>query len=155
MFDLFKNVKIKCIKKILLAVFFASLGWGFPVIASASYTQSIPNWSDVYIFPVSIINYTPLNLEPTGNGQCVDFVKANGFEDFRGNAYQWVKYINTDKPSIGDVVVLSESKYGHLALIVGFDKGIMVAEQNYRGLYIVSTRSIDWGYDKIVGFIRK
>ena len=117
-------------------------------------TESIPNWRDVYVFATST-HYEIPKLKPTPNGQCVEFIKVNGFEGYRGNAQEWAKYINTDKPSIGDVVVLNEGRWGHLALITGFDTGIIVTEQNYKGLYIVSTRSIEWNYKGIVGFITK
>lgn len=134
-----------------------ALSWGLPVIASAPNPSLISTWQDIYVFATNQPHYDipKFNLKPTGSGQCVDFVKANGYEEYRGNARDWVKYINTDKPNIGGVVVLNESKFGHLALIIGFDTGIVVAEQNYKGLYIVSTRSIDWDYDRIVGFIKK
>ena len=129
----------------------------FPAFADTPKTQPTPIWQDMFVFATNQPHYDipKFNLKPTGNGSCVDLIKANGYGEYRGNAYEWAKYINTDKPSIGDVVVLKEGRFGHLALIVGFDKGIMVAEQNYRGLYIVSTRSIDWDYKRIMGFITK
>ena len=135
-----------------------SLGWGInPVMAFAPYTQSIPNLADAYILPVVITHYDipKFNLRPTGNGQCVDFIKANGFGKYRGNAHEWAKYINTDKPNIGGVVVLDEGRYGHLALVIGIENGIQLAEQNFEGLYQVSYRTISPDYEKIVGFIRK
>ena len=134
-----------------------ALSWGFPVIASAPNPFSISTWQDIFVIATNQPHYDipKFNLKSTGAGTCVDLIKVNGYGEYRGNARDWAKYINTDKPSIGDVVVLKESFYGHLALITGFDKGIMITEQNYRGLYIVSTRSIDWDYDRIVGFITK
>ena len=135
MFDLFKNGKIRCIKKLFLAVFFASLGWGIPVTASAPNTQSIPNWSDVYIFPVSIINYTPLNLEPTDFDptSCISFAKSVlGYPQWIkwGNAKEIVP--NSDEPSIGTVVILDEGKFGHVAVVIDFTRDeITIIEANW------------------------
>ena len=101
-----------------------ALSWGLPVIASAPNPSLISTWQDIYVFATNQPHYDipKFNLKPTGNGQCTDFIKVNGYEEYRGNAKDWSKYINTDKPSIGGVVVLNEGKFGHLALVVGFDK---------------------------------
>ena len=90
---------------------------------------------------------------PAGNGQCVAFLKANGFEGFKGNAHKWKKYINSDIGWVGSAVLLDEGKFQHLALIIGTEDGYNLVEQNYEGLYIVSERTIPFNYPRIVGFI--
>lgn len=131
-----------------------SLSWGFPVTASAPNTESIPDWKDNYVFATTYYDIPKFNLKPTGNGACVDFIKVNGYKEYRGNARDWVKYINTDKPSIGGVVILNESKYGHLGLIIGIKDGIQIAEQNYKELYQINYRTIPTDYLRIIGFIK-
>ena len=91
---------------------------------------------------------------PVGNYQCVDFVKAHGFSHLRGNAHVWIQYVNSDIPTIGGVVILNESKLGHLALILNYDEQLIyIVEQNYLGLGIVSYRQIERDYSKINGYI--
>ena len=114
-----------------------------------------PQFSDVYVVATSptTLKIAPERYEPVGDGQCVAFVQAHGFEGFRGNAYQWKKYINSDIGWAGSAVLLDEGKYQHLALIVGTNEGYNLIEQNYEGLYVVSERTIPFDYGKIVGFI--
>jgi surface antigen len=90
-----------------------------------------------------------------GNGQCVAFVQAHGFHDYRGDAYQWKKYATSEIGWLGDAVLLDEGPFMHLALIAGINDGYQLVEQNYIGEYIISTRSIPFDYGRIVGFIPK
>lgn len=93
---------------------------------------------------------------PVGNGQCVDFVKYNGFEAYSGDAYKWVKYVDKEAFGFpGDAILLDEGPYQHLVLIIGNEGGYNLVEQNYEGLYIVSYRTIPFNYSKIVGIIPK
>ena|SRR3990167_8186424 len=92
---------------------------------------------------------------PTGNGQCVDFVKNNGFSGYSGNAYEWAKYVNSEIGWPGYAVLLDEGPYQHLALIIEIrEDGYYIVEQNFIGLYIVSYRTIAFDYTRIEGFIR-
>lgn len=101
-------------------------------------------------------------FKPVGSGQCVDFVQANGYGHLNGNAWEWVKYINSSFGWIGSAVVLNEGK-GHVALIIGTDGGYNLAEQNVEGLPPEETsknpkvnyRTIPFNHDKILGFIFK
>jgi len=112
---------------------------------------SYPYITEAYVYAVNTITDF---YKPVGNGQCVDFIKAHGYEKYNGNAKQWIDYINADKPEVGGVVVLSESRLGHLALIKGVTKeGVEVVEQNYEGLYKVTERIIPFSYEKIIGYI--
>lgn len=90
---------------------------------------------------------------PTKDGYCVSFIKEHGFEAFKGNAYEWSKYINSDIGWIGSAVLLDEGPYQHLALIIGTEGGYNLVEQNYEGLYIITYRTIPFDYPKIVGFV--
>jgi len=91
---------------------------------------------------------------PVGDGQCVAFVQAHGFSKYRGNAYQWAKYINTPTPMVGDAVVFKQGKYGHVALITAVkSSSIQIVEQNYYGLYIIDHREISLSDRSIVGFV--
>ena len=154
MLDLLKNDKIRCIKKLFLAVFFASLGWGIPVTASAPNTQSIPNWSDIYIFPVSIINYTKINLEPTGFNpySCISFAKSvlGHSQSKWGNASEITP--NSDEPSIGAVVLLDEGKFGHIGVVIDFTRTeITITEANWIP-GIVTERTLKRNNPKIRGY---
>lgn len=96
----------------------------------------------------------PIKYEPVGNGQCVALVQAHGYSEYSGNANEWVKYINSNKPKIGNVVVLTEGYYGHVAIVVEVgDDWVKIVEQNYEGLGVVSYRTISMDYVNIVGYI--
>ena len=85
----------------------------------------------------------------------MSLVQQNGYGHLRGNADEWVKYINSKEPLYGAVVVLDEGKLGHLALVEDFDRNsIKVIEQNYEGKGIVSRRIIKRDYARILGFVR-
>ena len=115
------------------------------------------SWRDLYVFSQPVLIYVPtLIQESVGNGECVAFIQANGYEEYRGNAYEWVKYVNPDIKIgwPGYVVLLDEGPYQHLALITGTDGGYNLVEQNYLGIGIVSSRTIPYDYIKIVGFVK-
>jgi hypothetical protein len=134
--------------------------WAIPATAA----MPVLIWEDVdpfigeaYIYPQAVFP-TPVPLkkdyEPVGTGFCVPFVQAHGFKDYRGNARDWVQYINSEIGWPGYAVLLDEGGYyQHLALIIGTDGGYNLIEQNYEGLYVVSERTIPFDYDKIIGFI--
>jgi surface antigen len=100
----------------------------------------------------SISVYKP---RATLDGYCVSYVQQYGFEAYKGNANEWIKYINSTEPSIGAVVVLKEGPMGHLALVIDYTgEKVFITEQNYLGRGIVSTRWIDRNYPKIIGYIK-
>ena len=71
-----------------------------------------------------------------------------------GDAYKWKNYIDTQYPSIGDIVVLNESRLGHVAIVTKVtDTTITISEQNYWKRYVVSTRILDIVYENIEGYI--
>jgi len=127
--------------------------WGWPVFASDSLV--LGRYEDNFVKEAPV---RPLTAPPryfsVGNGQCIAFLQANGFEVFKGSAWEWKKYINSDIGWPGYAVLLDEGPYQHVALITGNNEGYQLVEQNYLGEYIVSTRSIPFDYERIVGFIR-
>ena len=83
--------------------------------------EPLGSYSDNFV----VATNSPLNAQnhnisyvPVGNGQCVDFIKAHGFEAFKGNAWEWAKYVNSDIGWPGYAVLLDEGPYQHLALVI-------------------------------------
>jgi len=93
-------------------------------------------------------------FKPVGNGQCVALLQAHGFEGYTGDAYEWKDRVDPDAFGWpGDAMLLDEGPYQHLVLIYNNTDSHLVVEQNYLGEYIVSTRSIPFDYNKIIGII--
>lgn len=102
-----------------------------------------------------------VKLSESDNGQCVNFVKyligyTNGYS---GNAKEWIKYINSEIPSVGSVVVFEKfvnpSQLGHLAVVKEVKRNqIKIIERNYGQLYLVNERWIDINDPMISGYIR-
>ncbi len=94
----------------------------------------------------------------TRDGQCVSFVQAHGFSNLRGNAKDWVRYINTSNPRVGGVIIFiggGYGRHGHIALITAIKEDrIQVVEQNFFGPRIVDHREISLSDRTIVGFIQ-
>lgn len=92
-----------------------------------------------------------------GKGWCTDFVWSRGWPHsiYSGDANTWKRFINTENPRAGDVVVLREGgKRGHVAIIESVaSTSINLIEQNFVGLGVVSRRTIPKDYARIVGFI--
>lgn len=77
-----------------------------------------------------------------------------------GNARTWVSRakaqgISTGKEAkVGSIVQTSESRLGHVAFVEAVEEGfIVVSEQNYKGIGIVSSRKIPIGSGVIRGYI--
>lgn len=94
-------------------------------------------------------------------GQCVcfvkDFIDKNGGDSsqYSGNAITWKRYINTDTPQVGDVVVMNNGWFGHVGIVIKVDgTSITIIERNFLGLWIVSERTIDISDATIEGFVR-
>ena len=74
-------------------------------------------------------------------GQCIEFIQRHfdsyyTFPDFRGNAIDIMP--NTEDPQIGDIVLTSESEYGHGALIIDETEEFWIlADSNYKGDEII------------------
>ena len=89
------------------------------------------------------------DLTPTVDGYCVSFVQKNGFSGLRGNANEWIKYIDPliKEPCEGCAVVMSYGPIGHLAL---FHNG-EIWHQNFEGRWIVSHGELD--KSRVIGYI--
>ncbi len=89
-----------------------------------------------------------------GNGWCVAYVKYITKAPYSGDAWEWAKYINASEPSPGDIVVLNENKLGHVAVVISVSENTFtISEQNYKGRYVISKRTLDKTYSAIQGFI--
>jgi surface antigen len=76
-------------------------------------------------------------------------VQAFGYRIYAGSALNWPKaaenagYKIKEKPEVGYAMVTKESKNGHVSLITEvYPDGVKILEQNYCGLYCVSSRVI-------------
>ena len=109
------------------------LGWGInPVIASAPDTISIPSLADAYILPVVIINYIPINLEPTGFDpySCVSYSKAvlGHSQEKWGNAGD----IEPNSEAFIGAVVLTDEGPGHAGVVIDLtSEEITIIESNW------------------------
>ena len=125
--------------------------FAIPVLAS----QTEITYDSPYIVatnsPVTLENalYEEFDPTPTSDGYCVSFVQKNGFSGFRGNANEWIKYIdpNIKEPQEGYAVVLSYGEIGHIGV---FHAGELW-HQNFEGRGIVSHGAID--QSRVIGYI--
>lgn len=110
--------------------------------------------NSVVEIPKEPVKQSPIIKSGIGDGWCVSYVKYITGVTYAGDAWYWKNYINTTEPIIGDIVVLNESRLGHVAVIKGiYDDSILITEQNYNVRYIISERTISKSYPYIVGYI--
>ena len=139
-FNLTKNTIEKFIK-----IIFTSLVFCWPVFASETLRFES---SDVYVTATNSPVTLKFDLGSTEDGYCVSFVQKNGFGAYRGNANEWIKYINSSEPCEGCAVVMSYGPIGHVAL---FHNG-EIWHQNFEGRGIVSHGPLD--KSRVIGYIR-
>lgn len=103
---------------------------------------------------------TSINLYPWG--QCTFYVKSKrpDIPNRMGNAHAWfnnakIKGFNTGKEArVGAVLVTREGPYGHVAIVEGFKDGkLLISEMNFKGLGVVSQRTLDLNSNLIIGYI--
>ena len=139
------------IKKILVSIF-VSISLAIPV--SASESVIVGNYSENFVkeAPYSLENrlYGEFNPNPTLDGYCVSFVQQNGFSELRGNANEWIKYIdpNIKNPLEGYAVVMSYGDIGHLGIYHNGE----VWHQNFEGRGIISHTLLD--RSRVIGYIQ-
>lgn len=94
-------------------------------------------------------------LSPELENSCVALAKAvTGYSGVIGYAYNWP--INTMEPAVGEVVVLQEGKFGHVAIIIDIkDNSLLLYESNYIPGKITDNREISIHSPDIVGYWRK
>lgn len=124
-----------------------------PIILEIVITTSMtpPSSPSVKLIPVR--NY--------GNGTCVPYARHRtgialyGWAgEFLAKAGKSPLYEVTEVPMVGSIVVTNESN-GHIAVVESItEDGIIVSEQNYDGLYLVTERSIPFESTLIEGYIR-
>ena len=125
------------------------------MVAANSPSPSAYISSQDQLIAVQYIPSVPLFV-PTEDGECVSFVKANGFDQYFGDAETWDRYINSSEPEVGSVVVLKEGPNGHLALVLEVrDTEIDIVEQNFEENGVISYRTLSKNYSRIVGYVRK
>ena len=98
-------------------------------------------------------------LKSYGNGACVPYsryktdIQLSGWAgDLLDNAED-AGYVTSTVPAQGGMVITNESK-GHVAVVEEVkDDSIIVSEQNYKVLHIVSTRKIPVDSSIIQGYI--
>ena len=96
-----------------------------------------------------------------GNGACVPYARYKTGIQLYGWAGTFLVraeaagYSISDIPAKGGMVITNEAN-GHVAVVEEVtNEFITVSEQNYKGLYIVSTREILLDSTKIQGYIHK
>ncbi len=93
-------------------------------------------------------------------GQCTRYVAGKLIIPWNGNASTWLTkaesmgYETSESPKQGSVIVTTEGRYGHVAVVeeIRGDK-MIISEMNYEGWGKASTREVPINYDKIKGFI--
>jgi len=106
----------------------------------------------------------PTELKPVkyyGNGTCVPYARQRTGIDLYGWAGLFLdkassseQYVVTEVPMPGCIVVTNEGG-GHVAVVEEVVAGgILVSEQNYAGLYVVTERKIPFESELIEGYIR-
>jgi hypothetical protein len=94
-------------------------------------------------------------------GYCTYYVSQHRDIPWSGNAITWLSgaraygFATGDVPKVGAILVTSESRAGHVALVesVNDDGTFTVSEMNYEGYGVISTRTISDSYGAIMGFI--
>lgn len=108
-------------------------------------------------FPISINRYYW-----QGNGQCVSYARNRSGILVYGAAWSILSRLDTEifgtstQPQIGNILLTSEGPYNHVAVVEEvFDDYILVTEQNFRGLFVVSSRKISIDSEVILAYIYK
>ena len=125
------------------------------VIKVSKKAKSIQSYTSLYPSSVTTSNgYT--------RGYCTAYV-ASIRTDLPGNlgdARYWLSRAVSDglstgrKPEVGSVVQTSESKWGHVAIVIAIDEDqITIREMNYVHWNVISTRVISVNSPTIRGFI--
>jgi len=97
-----------------------------------------------------------------GNGSCVPYARHKTGIQLFGVARTFLSqapdagYATSTMPAKGGIVVTSESSAGHVAVVEDVkENSIVVSEQNYDGLYIISSRIITLDDPIILGYVHR
>lgn len=151
----------------------AASSWDFFTIRKDKEYSNEPLQGDVYVQALSSIGIQTPNIKqigPTKNkiflpgddnprvaGQCVNYVKYVTGIEYSGNAFEWVKYINSDSPTKYSIAVIRAGKWGHIGLVVDDDYSdgrVTIRSRNWEGLWIISDDEFDIDDLRIAGYIR-
>ncbi len=104
----------------------------------------------------------PPSVKPVnhyGNGTCVPYARLRSGIKMFGWAGSFLDraigdgFTVTEVPQIGCIMVTKEGG-GHVAVVEDIgEKGILISEQNYKGLYVVSERWVGADDELILGYI--
>lgn len=89
-------------------------------------------------------------------GACVTFARifTGAAPDVVGGMARNVQ-VSTTTPEIGEIVKTNESRFGHLAVVIGIDDdNLTVVESNYRWDGIIDIRALPATDPKIVGYLK-
>jgi surface antigen len=93
-------------------------------------------------------------------GQCTWYVAQRRYVPWSGNANQWIAnaraygYQIGNSPKIGAIIVTRESWYGHVAYVEVIGNGtVTFAESNYKGLGVITRRTLKVNDNRILGYI--
>ncbi len=101
----------------------------------------------------------PRELFDYDNGQCVNYAKTLSGIFRTGDAIDWVRYVDSNTPTLKAVMVFDDthSPLGHLAVVykIDFGKRIFVVARNVEALWVISTSSFDWDDPSVIGYVTK
>lgn len=143
-----------------------------PVLVPYNTRISISNGSaNVSTSNSSFSSSSPSSSSASGNhfaeGYCTWWASerwhqlGRGYVPWFGNAGQWpagaraMGYATGMTPRVGSIMATWESSVGHVAIVesVNSDGSWTVSEENYKGLYIISSRTIRPGTVPLIAFI--
>ncbi|HCP08526.1 MAG TPA: hypothetical protein DIT25_01875, partial [Candidatus Moranbacteria bacterium] len=94
-------------------------------------------------------------------GYCTWYVAQKRYVPWSGNAGTWLYkakamgYATSKTPTVGSIMVSSESWWGHVALVEKVSGNmITISEMNYKGFAKKSYRTLDYRSRQIKGFIK-
>ncbi len=93
-------------------------------------------------------------------GQCTWYVAQKRYVPWSGNANQWINnarafgYAIGNTPKVGAIMVTRESWWGHVVYVESFNnKTVTFSEANYKGLGVITRRTLNLNDRRIIGYI--
>jgi len=136
----------------------------WPLLARESAVEV--DWRE-YAEPLQdvVVNPLPENRDrdfSQGNGSCMPYARSRSGLPISGSACTILNRLDDyglsyrEEPAVGTVVVTSEGPCGHVAVVEEIkEKTIVISEQNYKGLYVVSERELAIDSELIQGYVYK
>lgn len=110
-----------------------------------------PTINEAVVYQVNLPYFSnPLEKSGIGNGYCTDLVRYYRPDiPFKGNAKTWyaqavrLGYETGTEPKPDAIYWSGKGRYGHVAYVIDMDEdSFTLIEQNVRGRYIISKRSL-------------